>query len=106
LSVEIEELQKLIEHERAAEDKVRRAKEEAQEIVKKAREQAESIVQAAESDPYEQQFRQTKKDEMERKKAEIAEDYKRRISNLNKMAEKNLDKAVSFVTKEVLRVEV
>jgi V/A-type H+-transporting ATPase subunit G/H len=106
LSTEIRELQELIEHEKAAEDKVRRAKEEAQEIVKRAREQAESIVQAAESNLHEEQLRQTKKAEVERKKAEIADEYKRKISDLNKMAERNLEKAVSFVIEEILRVDV
>jgi len=106
LSVEIKELQELIEQERAAEEKVRKAKDEAQEIVKRAREKAESILQAVESNPYQEKLRQAKKEEIERKKTEINEEHKRKISALNKTAEQNFEKAVAFVTKEILRVEI
>lgn len=106
MSVEIKELQELIEQERAAEEKVRKAKEEAQEIVKRAREKAELVVQETASDPYQQKLRQTKKEETERKKAEIDEEYKRKISTLNKTAKDNFEKAIAFVTKEILKVEI
>jgi V/A-type H+-transporting ATPase subunit G/H len=106
LSVEIKELQELIAQERAAEEKVRKAKEEAQEIVKQTREKAESMSETIDSDTYQQQLRQTKKDETERKKAEITEEYRRKISELNGMAKENFEKAVSFVTKKLVSVEI
>jgi V/A-type H+-transporting ATPase subunit G/H len=104
--VEIKELQELIAKERAAEEKVRRAKEEAQDIVKRAREKAESIIQETESDPYQQKLRETKKEETERKKVEIDEEYSQKLSALNKTAKENFEKAVTFVTKEILKVEI
>ena len=106
MSIEIKELQELIAQERAAEEKVRKAKEEAQEIVKQAREKAESMSEAIDSDQYQQQLRKTKKEETERKKAEITDEYRRKISELNGMAKENFEKAVSFVTKELVRVEI
>jgi V/A-type H+-transporting ATPase subunit G/H len=103
--VQIKELQELIAQERAGEEKIRRAKEEAQEILKRAREKADSLVKATESDLYQQKLRSAKKEETERRKTEIEEEYKRKISELNKTAEQNLERAVTFVTKEILRVK-
>jgi V/A-type H+-transporting ATPase subunit G/H len=106
LSTDIRELQELIGRERFAEEKVRKAKEEAQDILKKAREKAESIVQAIESDPRWEKLKQARNDEIARKKAEIEEEYKRKISVLEKVAEENFEKAVERVYEKTLRVEV
>jgi len=105
LSIEIRELQEVIEQEKAAEERVRRAKEEAQEIVKRAREKAESIVQALESDPYKEKLRQAKREETARKKAEIEEEFKRKIQILDKTAEESFEKAVEYVVKGTLSAE-
>lgn len=106
MSTDIRELQELIGRERFAEEKVRKAKEEAQDILKKAREKAESIVQAIESDPRWEKLKQARNDEIARKKAEIEEEYKRKISVLEKVAEENFEKAVERVYEKTLRVEV
>jgi len=104
--VEIKELVDLIKEETAAEERVRKAKEEAQEIVRKAREKADSIVQALDSDSREADLRQSRREEIERKKVEIAEEYKQKISELNMTAEKNFANAVALVVKETLKVKI
>ena len=105
MSIEIRELQELIVHEKEAEQKVRKAKEQAEGILKKAREEVESTVQTVESDRYQTKSREAKKEEIARKKAEIEKEYEQKIATLNKVAEENFEKAVAFVTKEILKVE-
>ena len=104
--MEIKELQELIERERVSEEKIRKAREEAQEIVKRAREKAESLVQSIESDPYQRKLRSAKEQEIVQKKAEIDREYEKKRTVLNKTAEKNFEKAIEFVNKEMLRVEI
>lgn len=106
MSMDIKELQELVERERIAEENVGRAKEEAQDILKKAREKAESIVQAIESDPYWEKLRQARKEEIARRKAEIETEYKRKISLVEKTAQENFEKAIVYVTERTLRVEI
>jgi vacuolar-type H+-ATPase subunit H len=105
LSVEIRELQELIEEEKAAEERVRRAKQDAQDILKAAHEKAESILQAVESDPSWEKLRKTGDEEIVRRKAEVEEEYKRKINELNRVAEQNFGKAVAYVVKEMLEAE-
>jgi V/A-type H+-transporting ATPase subunit G/H len=106
LSTDIKELQELIERERFAEEKVRKANEEAQAILKEAREKAESIVKAVESDSRWEKLKQARNDEIVRKKAEIEEEYKRKISALEKVAQENFQKSVERVFEETLRVKL
>jgi vacuolar-type H+-ATPase subunit H len=103
LSADIKELQELIDRERLAEENVRKAKEEAQVIVKQAREKTEAIVEAIESDPYWEKLKQARNDEIVRKKREIEEEYKRKVSALEKSAQENFEKAVQRVFEETLR---
>jgi len=106
LSVDIKELQELIERERIAEEKVRKAKEEAQAILKNAREKAESILQSVDSDQNWEMVRQAKKEEIARKKAEVEEEHKQKISLVDKTAREKFERAVAYVTKRTLRVEI
>jgi V/A-type H+-transporting ATPase subunit G/H len=106
LSTDIKELQELIERERFAEEKVRKANEEAQAMLKEAREKAESIVKAVESDSRWEKLKQARNDEIVRKKAEIEEEYKRKISALEKVAQENFQKSVERVFEETLRVKL
>ena len=103
MSADIKELQELIDKERVVEEEVRKAKEEALVIVKQAREKAESIVGAVESDPCWEKLKQARNDEIERKKAEIEAEYKRKISALEKVAQENFQKAIERVFEETLR---
>jgi vacuolar-type H+-ATPase subunit H len=103
LSTDIKELQQLIERERLVEEKVRKVKEEAQAIVKQAREKAEKIVEAIDSDPYWERLKQARNDEVARKKTEIEEEYKRKVSALEKSAQENFEKVVERVLEETLR---
>ena len=104
LSIEIKELQELIEQERTAEEKVRKAKEEAGAIVKKAREEATLILEAIDSDSCWDEIRRTRKEETARKKAEMEAEHGRKISALSKTVEENFERAVTYIVKEMLRV--
>jgi len=104
--VDIKELQELIERERIAEEKVRKAKEEAQAILKNAREKAESILQAVHSEQNLEKVRQAKTQQIARKKAEVEEEHKRKISLVDKAAREKFEGAVAYVTKRTLRVEI
>jgi len=106
LSVDIKELQELIEEEKIAEEKVRKAKEEAQNILKAAHEKAESIVQAVDSDTSWENLKKARLEEMSRRRAEMEEEYKRKITMDDKTAQQNFEKAVTYVVKETLRVEI
>jgi len=106
LSVDLKELQELIEQERAAEEKVRRAKEEAQNILKAAHEKAESIVQAIDSDPDWEKLRRARKEEMTTRKSQIEEEYSRRTALLERTAQQNFENAIAYLVKETLRVQI
>jgi vacuolar-type H+-ATPase subunit H len=103
MSTDIKELRDLIERERAAEEKVRKAKEDAQAILKQAREHVELTLRAIESDPSWENIRRVRNDDIVRKKAEIEEEYKRNVSTLEKVAHMNYDKAIARLVEETLR---
>jgi len=103
LATDIKELQDLIAREKNAQEEVRKAKEEAQAILKQAREKAEMALRAIESDPAWEKLKQAGNDEIARKKAEIQEEYKRKISSLEKAAQQNLEKAIARLFEETLR---
>ena len=103
MATDIKELQDLIAREKNAQEEVRKAKEEAQAILKQAREKAEMALRAIESDPAWEKLKQAGNDEIARKKAEIQEEYKRKISSLEKAAQQNLEKAIARLFEETLR---
>lgn len=103
MSTDIKELQDLIAREKNAEEEVRKAKEEAQAILKQAREKGEVALGAIESDPAWEKLKQARNDEIGRKKAEIQEEYKRKSSSLEKVAQQNLEKAIARLFEETLR---
>jgi len=106
LSVDIKELQELIEEERSAGEKVRRAKEVAQEAVTKAREQADKIVHASEVDVHLQELRQAMKAEFAKKQADLENEYKEKLAILEEYSRNNLEKAVERLVQEALKVKV
>ena len=103
MSTDIKELQDLIAREKNAEEKVRKAKEEAQAILKQAREKAEVALGAIESDTAWEKLKQERNDEIARKKAEIQEEYKRKSSSLEKVAQQNLERAIARLFEDTLR---
>jgi vacuolar-type H+-ATPase subunit H len=103
LSTDIKELQDLIAREKNAEEKVGKAKQEAQAILKEAREKAEVALVGIESDPAWEKLKQAGNDETARKKAEIQAEYKRKTSSLEKVAQRNLEKAIARLFEETLR---
>jgi len=103
LSTDIKELQDLIDREKVAEEKVRKTKQEAQETVKQAHEKAETIVRAIDSDPCWEKLKRARSDEIARKKAEIEEEDKRKVSALEKSAQESFLKAVERVFEQTLR---
>jgi len=104
MSADIKELRELIEREKAAEEKVARAKEEAETILKRAREKAGTIVHETEADPSWDKLKQESTDRIARKKAEIKEEHDRTVSVLETTAQANAEKAVKRVIEEVLKV--
>ena len=106
MSVDIKELQELIEEERSAGEKLRRAKEVAQEAVTKAREQADAIIHASEVDVRLQELRQARKAEFAKKKADLENEYKEKLASLEESSRSNLNKAVERLLQEALRVEI
>jgi vacuolar-type H+-ATPase subunit H len=106
LSLDIKELQELVEREKRIEENAKRAKEEAGNILKKAHEEAESIVQAIQLDPEWEKLKQKKNDEIIRKKAGIEEEYKRNVALLEKAAQENLEKAIERIIEETLKVKL
>jgi len=105
MSVDVKELQELIEQEKSAEEKARAARQEAQNAVQAAREKAESVIREVESDPRWEEMRRTRKAQIARGRAELEEEHKRKIALLEKTAQRNFEKAVAGVVKEILRVE-
>jgi vacuolar-type H+-ATPase subunit H len=106
LSVDIKELQELIEEEKAAEERVRRATEEAQNILEAAREKAESTVQAVDSDPSWEKLRKAGEEEIMKRRVEMEEEYEQKTRLLNRTAVQNFEKAVAYVVKETLGAEI
>ena len=106
MSVDIKELQELIEEERSAEEKVRRAKEDAQESLSKAREQAGTIIHASELDVHLQELREARRDEFAKKKTNLENEYKKKLAALEESSRSNLNKAVERLVQEALRVEI
>ena len=106
MSADIKELQELIEREKAAEEKVTGAKEEAETILKKAREKAGAIVHETEADSSWDKLKQESKDRIARRQAEIKEEHDRKVAALETTAQANAEKAVKRVIEEVLSVEL
>ena len=106
MSVDIKELQELIEEERTAGERVRKAKENAQEMLTKAREQADAIIRAPEFDVHLQELRQTRKAEFARKKTDLENEYKEKLAALEESSRSHLEKAVERLVQEALRAEI
>ena len=103
MSTDVKELQELIDRERVAEEKIKKAKQEAQVIVKQAHEKAETILGSIDSDPRWEELKRARTDQITRKKAEMEEEYKRKISLQEKSAQENFSKAVDRLYQQTLR---
>ena len=103
MSTDIKELQKLIDWEKSAEEKVRKAKEEAQAILKQAREKSELAARTTDYDSALEKMRQARNQEIARKKAEIQAEYGQKTSALEKVVQQNFEKAVARLFEETLR---
>jgi len=106
LSVDIKELQELIEEEKSAEERVRKARQDAEEMLAKARQQADAIIHASELDLHLQELREARKAEFAKRKADVEDEYKERLSALEGSSQRNFEKAVAKLTEEALRVEI
>ena len=106
MPVDIKELQELIEEEKIAGERLRKAKEDAQETLTKARQQADAIIHASELDVRLQELRQARKTEYEKRKADIENEYKEKLSAIEESSQRNFNKAVALLTQEALRVAI
>jgi V/A-type H+-transporting ATPase subunit G/H len=104
--VDIKELQELIEEEKTAEERVKKAKEEAQNIIRAAREKAESIDQATDADPSWENDRKFKQEDMMKRKQEMEQEDKQKIDRLQRTAQQNFHKAVEQVVKAIMGGEI
>ncbi len=102
MSIEIEELTKLVEEEKAAEKKIEQARHNAEETVKRAREEANKIITEAQNSS-DSQARLSK--EFEEKKDEVEKGHQQRINSLNRQAENNFERAVKRIVEDVMRVK-
>ena len=69
----------------------------------KAHEKAKSMIQELESDPFQENLRQTRKEKTSQQVTEITKEYKRKITELNKTAQQNFQKSVKFVVEQIMR---
>jgi vacuolar-type H+-ATPase subunit H len=106
LSIEIEELTRLVEEEKAAEDKVKRARDKAEEILKRAREHARQRLLEAEASLSPSEYQLDSDKDFEKVKSEITRAYQDRINSLNRLAERNFERAVQMIVEKVMEVKV
>lgn len=106
MSTEIEELTKLVEEEKNAEDKIRQARNEAEETVKRAREEANrKMLETQTSLSSSSQPQTYGNKEFDEEKNKITRAHQDRINTLNKLAERNLKRAVQMIIEEIMRVK-
>jgi len=102
MSSTVQELVGLVEVERKAEERIKEAREKAEEILRRARDEANRILtmdQDSSSDIY------THTREFEENKRRMEMEQMEKIKHLNRMAEKNLERAVNHIVQEVMRLE-
>jgi len=105
MTFEIQELTRLVEEERSAEEKIKKAEQDALDIKDKARKKAQEIVRKAESGEFLENLEKKKMREIEGRKKSIQAEYKNKIQELDKKAERELDTFVSKVIEKVMGVE-
>ena len=103
MSIEIEELTRLVEEEKSAEEKLKQARIKAEEMIKRARDEASKIITEASSSSSAQSQSQPGRD-FEDEKRRIEQAHRSRIDSINKLAQRNLARAVQIIVKEVTRV--
>jgi vacuolar-type H+-ATPase subunit H len=105
LSTEIEELTRLVEEERLAEERIKQASSKAEEMIKKAREEVNTIMRETQASLSSTNPLTHRREEFEDEKSRITSEHQRKFASLKKLAEKNLDRAVKTIVEEVTRVE-
>jgi vacuolar-type H+-ATPase subunit H len=104
LSKDIEELIKIIEQEKIAENKINEARQNAEETIKRAKEEAKKIMNAAESSPSTTKSQNLRHKDFEEEKRQIEKKHERKIDVLNELAKKNFDQTVKIIIEEVMKV--
>ena len=105
MSKDIEELIKLIEQEKIAENKINEAHHNAEETIRKAKEEAKKIMNMAQSSSSTTESQNLRREEFEEEKRQIEKEHDRKIDSLNKLARKNFDQTVKIIIEEVMRVK-
>ncbi|MEM2941874.1 MAG: hypothetical protein QXT81_00390 [Candidatus Bathyarchaeia archaeon] len=103
MSIEIEELTKLVEEEKAAEERVKIARGKAEEIVERAREHARKRLQQAEASLSTSEYHVDSDKDLEKMKSEITRAHQDRVNSLNRLAERNFERAVQMIVEKVWR---
>ncbi len=104
MSADVEELTRLVEEEKMAEDRIKQARSTAEEVIKKAREEAGSVIVEAQSSVSSTEPQAYRHREFEEEKLKIEQDHQQKIISLKKLAEKNLDRAVKMIIEDVMKV--
>jgi vacuolar-type H+-ATPase subunit H len=104
LSKDIEELIKIIEQEKIAENKINEAHKNAEETIKRAKEEAKKIMNTAESSPSTTETQKLRHKDFEEEKRQIEKKHERKIDALNELARKNFDQTVKIIIEEVMKV--
>jgi vacuolar-type H+-ATPase subunit H len=98
----IEEIKKLVEHEKDSEQNIRKAKEEAENMIKKTTEDAQRTLEQAEDQKYYDDIFAARLKEIDEKKKLLEKETGKKIERIRERAKKNLEKTVSLIVKHIL----
>jgi vacuolar-type H+-ATPase subunit H len=100
----IEDIKQLIQQEKNHEQKVQNAKAEADRIIKTAEEEAKKIIsKEAENLAYYEKIKASQAKEAEERKEKLLQEYERKTAELTHIADANMEKAVDFIVRYVLK---
>jgi vacuolar-type H+-ATPase subunit H len=98
----VEDIKSLVKQERAIEEELQRAKEEAASIVEEAKAEAKRILEEVEDGRYYSSLFETEVRKIDEKKKAVEKEWDDAVEELNRTASENMEKAVGLVVKLVL----
>lgn len=98
----VEDIKSLVKQERAVEEELQSAKEEAANIVEKAKAEAKRILEEVEDGRYYSSLLETEVRKIDEKKKAVEKEWDDAVEKLKKTASENMEKAVALVVKLVL----
>ena len=98
------EINKLLEIEREAEERIKKAREEADKIVEEAKKKAEGILDAAEKTKF-SEIEKEYGDKIDEGRAKIIDEYRKMADDLYSKGLKKIEAAADYIIKKILEVE-